>query len=510
MLQQEAILAQVTDGSTPYTRSLNFWAVVYSDAGIILASGRPVDPSLEEIATSPIGVPVETIANEEAGFSQPGLWNHIFAAAENEDGYFSFSGYDGYSRVAHTNNAVTRVGYVQRVTTQSGRVLYASSAFSDVPLVDSFGGLSCSPANDQLCAISYSRQVVGTVATALLRAETAARVQEVLAGVTWRRYNQQATDASVGFYPFVYRFDPTNIHDPSLGGGTCLAHGSASANVDRTIADIIAGAGDGDLTVGLNLGISFSEAALEGGGYVAYTWRGVRKVSLIVGLRRFGVTYYLGVGFNHVSAPLGQGPGCGICDMNYNYPCSWHNVLSLVGHVQSLMLMAKGTEAVTVDEALSRITHSPLYNADQDLVSRGGSTAAALYAFVYRYSDGMCVAHGVRSDWLYDATHAASFDQAIYRDKADAGGGWVSYQWRNNPDEPEYLKSAYIVKVTRDGESFYIGVGLSQLSYTFDGMDRCSFNWKSGCAERWAYACSGLQPASWQRGGNHWPRPCQS
>ena len=64
--------------------------------------------------------------------------------------------------------------------------------------------------------------------------------------------------------------------------------------------------------------------------------------------------------------------------MNYNYPCSWHNVLSLVGHLQSLMLMAKGTKAVSVSEALHRITYSSKYGADQDLVARGGSTAAAL------------------------------------------------------------------------------------------------------------------------------------
>lgn len=94
---------------------------------------------------------------------------------------------------------------------------------------------------------------------------------------------------------------------------------------------------------------------------MAYRWQGNMKVSLIVGVRRFGETYYLGVGFAHNEAPRGDGPGCATCNQDFNYPCSWHNVLSLVGHLQTLLLMAKGTtEAkISLSEALFKITYPP-------------------------------------------------------------------------------------------------------------------------------------------------------
>ena len=59
-------------------------------------------------------------------------------------------------------------------------------------------------------------------------------------------------------------------------------------------------------------------------------------------------------------------------------PCSWNNVLSLVGHLQSVLLMAKGTKAVSLQEALDRITNSAEYGADQSIVQRDISTSAAL------------------------------------------------------------------------------------------------------------------------------------
>ena len=59
--------------------------------------------------------------------------------------------------------------------------------------------------------------------------------------------------------------------------------------------------------------------------------------------------------------------------------------------------------------------------------------------------------------------------------------------WRNSPDEPYYRKSAYVVKVTRDGRSYYIGAGLAQMSYRLEKPDaywaQCSFNWKHPCTE---------------------------
>ena len=177
--QDDQILTQVTSGER-YRRPLNFWCVVYDATGVTLASGRPTLPGSG--LTDPIGKTVGAVADEEAGFEQAGLWDRIKAAADTGDGYFTFSGFDNNTRLAHTQNSAIRIGFVRKVTVgASGRVLYLSSAFSDVPLVDAFGGQTCTPGSDTLCSISYARQIVGTVGTALLRAETPGRLQEVLA-----------------------------------------------------------------------------------------------------------------------------------------------------------------------------------------------------------------------------------------------------------------------------------------------------------------------------------------
>lgn len=67
--------------------------------------------------------------------------------------------------------------------------------------------------------------------------------------------------------------------------------------------------------------------------------------------------------------------------------------------------------------------------------------------------------------------------------------------WRNSPNEPEYKKSAYVVKVTRDGESYYVGTGLAQQSYALARSSMywsdCSINWKGACAESWAHRLAG-------------------
>ena len=130
-----------------------------------------------------VGKLAEDIAAEEVGFPQPGLWARIIDAASTGDGHFTFQAFDNYNKKSHTRDAVTRVGFVKQVTTPSG-VLYALSAFSDVPLTDSWSGRACSPAYDTLCSISYARKVLGATATAMLRAEpvraTTAREKQVL------------------------------------------------------------------------------------------------------------------------------------------------------------------------------------------------------------------------------------------------------------------------------------------------------------------------------------------
>ena len=80
------------------------------------------------------------------------------------------------------------------------------------------------------------------------------------------------------------------------GGGRNAAHGSNPKNADKTLSEMLISGADGDASVGTKLGADFAQAALDGGGYVAYQWAGAQKVSYVVGVRRFGQHYYVGVG----------------------------------------------------------------------------------------------------------------------------------------------------------------------------------------------------------------------
>ena len=166
------IFEAVASGNKPYTEPINFWATVYSASGECVATGRP--GNWENVCTNrpqgrrlASGATAEAMAAEEAGFPQPGLWSKIVTAATTGDGHYIFTGFDNYNKVAHTNDAVPRVGYARQVTTPTGTVLYVTSAFSDVPLTDSWTSGACSPAFGTLCSISYARRTLGKTATVL-------------------------------------------------------------------------------------------------------------------------------------------------------------------------------------------------------------------------------------------------------------------------------------------------------------------------------------------------------
>ena len=93
------------------------------------------------------------------------------------------------------------------------------------------------------------------------------------------------------------------------------------------------------------------------------------------------------------------------------------------------------------------------------------------YGFVYEYS-GRCVAHGANSTFVgltlpevLERTHNTTLDGQELHERfvatAETGGGWVSYEWRNNANASLTLRGAFIIKVTKWGRDFYAGVGYS-------------------------------------------------
>lgn len=127
-------------------------------------------------------------------------------------------------------------------------------------------------------------------------------------------------------------------------------------------------------------------------------------------------------------------------------------------HAQSLLLRSSGPLRVELEDAFHAITYQAGYGGQQNLPA-GTVTSSKLYAFVFEYSTGLCVAHGVNYAFV-DTLTTVRHQQ--YMDAADSGGGWVTYEWVNPTDPEPYLKSAYVVKLVRDGRSFYIGSGLAQ------------------------------------------------
>ena len=495
------VLANVSSGV--HNVAFNFWPSIFDENGTYVACGRPEGTKAGELLPSGstlVGRLLEVVATEESGQSQAGLWARIVAAAD-ADGYFDHTSADlfpGHARDFHAaaKDVVSRVGFVRRVEAGSLGTLLVVSSFTDAPFADPAARQRCDWRFDAPCSISYSRRVLGRVATSLLRAADPAALQRVLFDVNSRVFNEQLREGvDAGFYPFVY----------GSADAICMAHGANPGFVGQTLPAIISGAAAlTDLVNGSELNAWFVAAAEDGGGWVGYHWRNslgetpYLKTAFIVGLRRFGVSYYVGVGYNHQQAPLARGPHCSPCKQDYNYPCAWANAEALIGHAQSLLFMTN--RQMDVADAFALLTTDAGYGGGGAAGRAGTASADWLYAFAYDFN-GTSVAHGAASRFigrtLWDiiggsATLSALVDGRELHERfvaaARNGGGWVAYSWKNNAAEPMYQKIAYVVKVALGASSFYLGVGLGD--HNWDNPSSSSWAVGGGGTSRWAWRCS--------------------
>ncbi len=80
-----------------------------------------------------------------------------------------------------------------------------------------------------------------------------------------------------------------------------------------------------------------------------------------------------------------------------------------------------------------------------------------LYLFVFTVK-GVCLAHGQQSDLLWKNlidlrdSYGAPIVQAIIN-KAEQGGGWITYSWRNA------TKVSYVQQIKKEGKTYVIGAG---------------------------------------------------
>ena len=410
-----------------------FWPTVLDDSCLVFATGRMPKEALDEngspdprrgVTDAVSGLPLygseaiigrsfEQVESEEAGLLQTGLCERIKSAAEG-DGYFhhlSHDLYPGHGREppdyhATTSDVVSRIGVVRKVVLTSDQTnvisdwvtstfcadclppahLYVISSFSDKPNTEPAANTQCNWKYDTLCSLAYTRKVLGKVMTAMIVAHDQAALQELFASVTFRMFNEEqgleestGENRGAGFYPFIYQVNGTNV-----------AHGANPSNVGRTLPDIIAGVEALRVTIdGVALNSEFAQAAYAGGGWVGYLWRNpgsdlsaqpYTKIAFVTGVRRLGVTYYIGVGFNHQQLPAKRGPHCATCLQDFNYPCAWANAQSLVGHVQSMLFMEA---TYTLEQALGQATFSPEYGGNASVTNGGLSSKHWLCRFIH-------------------------------------------------------------------------------------------------------------------------------
>ena len=219
--QEAGVLANVSYAL--FNRDYGFWPSVFNETGAYVASGRPASGDVPS-GRSLQGQLLETVAAAEAGIDQVGLWDRVKQAAAAGDGYFIHAALDLYAdhEMENVSNAVTRVGHVRSVDTNTHGRLYVVSSFSSKPLAELAATQPCDVQYDAPCSIAYARKVLGLVATDMLRAATEGQLQQVFLAATAREYNEH------GFYPFIFMTNGTNV-----------AHGANSANLGRTLQDIV-------------------------------------------------------------------------------------------------------------------------------------------------------------------------------------------------------------------------------------------------------------------------------
>lgn len=290
---------------------------------------------------------------------------------------------------------------------------------------------SCSRVNAEWLATDAAKKVAQKV---ILTPTTA--FPEVTEGM----YNMET-----GFYPFV--FDSLT--------GRCMAHGANPDLVGKSLEEIYEEMGIG-FSLTDDLQERFVEAAANGGDWVQYMWRDdpeadiSNKVAFVTDVLD---RYYLGVGYANVQLPL-ELP----CTDKYDSWCSINNVRSLVGKAETLL-----NQALSIEQF-----ETALYDISFDkgeFQVEGGH-----YLFMYHY-DGPLKAHAYLSrftgeDLVYifnelgrDPQEGTDLHVALRAAAEGAGDGWVQYPWKNEVDEPEYTKIAFVVKIVFQGEEYFMGCG---------------------------------------------------
>ena len=136
---------------------------------------------------------------------------------------------------------------------------------------------------------------------------------------------------------------------------------------------------------------------------------------------------------------------CDTCkggDDGFSYACAITNTFNLISHSQAETL--RDLNATTL---FGKITRSGEFKLEGDF-----------YVFVYDF-EGPCVAHGANASFvgltlqgILDKVNNTAVNGTWLHEqfvaKANLGGGWVPYMWKNKAG-PKFRKIAYLIKINK-------------------------------------------------------------
>lgn len=342
---------------------------------------------------------------------------------------------------------------------------------------------ACDAAYNAPCSRVMSRYLAKDTAETIIDQISAGKTEDILQDITDGRFNVESN-----FFPFVFDVDTS----------VCVAHGEQPNWIGKTLSEIFQEMGIGfSLPEALHqrfvnastasLNIDTSTVTVSDGSsnatkwdtgndhWVHYVWRDFltadqraqsasgesvdytnvpikNKVAFVTSATS---RYYVGVAYNHEQLPWDLP-----CTDKIDSWCSINNIRSVVGKAESRI-----TEAANLEQFEEMLLDFS-FNSDEYVVPGGH------YLFMYRY-DGPLKAHAHLSrfagqplevffkDLNREPADGAALHEALRAAAEGKGQGWVQYPWKNAPDEEEYTKVAYVVKVVFMGENYYLGSGFN-------------------------------------------------
>jgi signal transduction histidine kinase len=385
------------------------------------------------------------------------------------------------------SDIANKIAFVTDVTDQ----FYLGVGYSHVQLPLE---LPCTEMTDSWCSMNNVRSLVGKAETALKGALSIEQFESTLHEIS---FNREEYFVEGGHYLFMYHYDgPLKAHfHLNRFAGESLPYMFEQLNRNPQEG--------ADLHVALR-------AAAEGvgDGWVQYPWKNTpeepeyTKIAFVVNVQFMGENYLLGCGYNFIMGDVvfptyamevaarnediaEEEVSC----PGYNLPCSFGNTLQLSSHTLSHGL----SSPLALDDTFAAITDGTQFKID------GWG-----YAFMFDFN-GTCVAHAVKEfvgltgTEMFEVLGIDSVDgldlHNRFKKAAQLGGGFVLYDWSDakTPNDM-YQKVSYIFSLTRDGRSYYGGVGFNhERAPLYPNLDTgfqingapipCSSDYGSECSE---------------------------